>query len=115
MRLRKGEIDPAWPFIWFGSKVGLIRIRLQEIRALLKRAPNSYKQAYLESAEMIAIADSTSDGQYYATMINPSLQSLAPPGAVHRGGTNVLYCDGHVQWRGHRKFRSFAAGCTGIH
>jgi len=27
------------------------------VRALLKRAPNSYKQAYLESAEMIAIAD----------------------------------------------------------
>jgi stearoyl-CoA desaturase (delta-9 desaturase) len=32
MRLRKGEIDPAWPFIWLGSKVGLIRIRLQETK-----------------------------------------------------------------------------------
>lgn len=32
MRLRKGEIDPAWPFIWMGSKVGLIRIRLSETK-----------------------------------------------------------------------------------
>ena len=27
------------------------------VRALLKRAPNSYKQAWLESAEMIGVAD----------------------------------------------------------
>jgi len=32
MRLRKGEFDPAWPFIWTGSKIGLIRIRLQETK-----------------------------------------------------------------------------------
>jgi stearoyl-CoA desaturase (delta-9 desaturase) len=37
MRLRKGEIDPAWPFIWLGSKVGLIRIRLQETKFVGRR------------------------------------------------------------------------------
>lgn len=32
MALRRGEIDPAWPFIWLGTKLGLIRLRLQPVR-----------------------------------------------------------------------------------
>jgi hypothetical protein len=33
MALRRGEIDPAWPVIWLGAKLGLIRLRLQPVRA----------------------------------------------------------------------------------
>lgn len=32
MRLSKGEIDPAWPLIWLGSKIGLLKIRLSETK-----------------------------------------------------------------------------------
>ena len=37
MRLRKGEIDPAWPLIWLGSKVGLVKIRLSETKLTTPR------------------------------------------------------------------------------
>lgn len=49
-------------------------------------------------AEMIAIGDSNGDGQFDA-FIQPELSSGGAPGIVHRGGLNVLYCDGHVVWR----------------
>lgn len=47
-------------------------------------------------SEMIAVADTTADGQGdYA--IDP-WNDFQYPGKVHRGGANVLFCDGHVQW-----------------
>jgi prepilin-type processing-associated H-X9-DG protein/prepilin-type N-terminal cleavage/methylation domain-containing protein len=58
-----------------------------EVRAHLVRKP----------AAMVAIADSQGDGVYdLALAWNP--QSFGPPGTIHRGGANVLFCDGHVQW-----------------
>lgn len=47
---------------------------------------------------MIAVADSTADA-WTDHWISPVPTAAGePPGAVHRGGANVLFCDGHVQW-----------------
>ena len=51
-------------------------------------------------AEMIAIADNTPDGSYDFN-IDPRNYKEAP-GKIHRGGANVLWCDGHVTWK-HQK------------
>lgn len=67
--------------------------RKRELRASRVKVP----------ADMIAIADSTVDG-IWDTAIQPRDKGfdLPPPvpGAVHRGGANVLFCDGHVSWKG---------------
>ncbi|HZN67642.1 MAG TPA: DUF1559 domain-containing protein [Tepidisphaeraceae bacterium] len=47
-------------------------------------------------AAMIAIADTVADGQW-DFMISPWYEGMYP-GRVHRGGANVLFCDGHVTW-----------------
>lgn len=47
-------------------------------------------------AEMIAIADSTTDTSWDFN-IDPT-EAAQYPGNIHRGGANVLFCDGHVQW-----------------
>jgi prepilin-type processing-associated H-X9-DG protein/prepilin-type N-terminal cleavage/methylation domain-containing protein len=53
-------------------------------------------------SEMIAVADSTVDGIWdFAIDGSDGLLGEPPygwPGAVHRGGANVLFCDGHVTW-----------------
>lgn len=46
-------------------------------------------------AEMIAIADSDGNAVMDYAMV-PRLSSMIPPGRVHAGGANVLFCDGHV-------------------
>jgi len=48
-------------------------------------------------AEMIAIADSTPDGNWDFA-IDPRNPAEAPP-PIHKGGANVLWCDGHVTWK----------------
>jgi prepilin-type N-terminal cleavage/methylation domain-containing protein/prepilin-type processing-associated H-X9-DG protein len=52
--------------------------------------------------EMIAVADSTVDGLFDSSIIPRKIIGQLPgsqaPGVVHRGGDNVLFCDGHVQW-----------------
>jgi prepilin-type N-terminal cleavage/methylation domain-containing protein/prepilin-type processing-associated H-X9-DG protein len=48
------------------------------------------------ASDMIAVADATADGTW-DTAISPYAYSWVP-GRVHRGGANVLFCDGHVQW-----------------
>jgi prepilin-type processing-associated H-X9-DG protein len=50
--------------------------------------------------DMVAITDSDgTDGTGYDDLIvNPSVGANGPPGTIHFGGTNVLFCDGHVQW-----------------
>jgi len=53
-----------------------------------------------KSAEMIMIADATPDGQWDFN-IDPRNPSEAP-GALHKGGSNILWCDGHVSWK-HQK------------
>lgn len=53
-------------------------------------------------AQMIAIGDSTADAwsDYFISPI-PTAQG-SPPGSVHRGGANLLFCDGHVEWYSQR-------------
>jgi prepilin-type processing-associated H-X9-DG protein len=59
-----------------------------EIRASRVRVP----------AQMIAITDSTADGNSdFAIAPRPGYPHLHP-GKIHDGGANVLYCDGHVEW-----------------
>ncbi len=54
-----------------------------------------------KSAEMIEIADRNSD---FPTAVNAYRYNLDPnnpleaPQPVHRGGCNILWCDGHVSW-----------------
>ena len=61
------------------------------------------------AAEMIAVADGTGEREasletWFDLELRPWPQpppggpQLALPGAVHRRGANVLFCDGHVQW-----------------
>jgi prepilin-type processing-associated H-X9-DG protein/prepilin-type N-terminal cleavage/methylation domain-containing protein len=55
-------------------------------------------------SEMIAIADSTGDGVWdfsiIASITDVGNAARKPRwiGVLHRGGGNVLFCDGHVQW-----------------
>ncbi len=47
-------------------------------------------------AEMIAIGESTTDGRWDFNM-DPT-QWWEYPGKVNNGGSNILFCDGHVEW-----------------
>ena len=59
----------------------------RELRANRVKAP----------AEMIAVADSTGGAPIaFAILPWPDVQN-AWPGKIHNGGSNVLFCDGHVQ------------------
>jgi len=51
-------------------------------------------------SSLILVADTTADGweDFWITkqiVSGPAMQSVA---TIHRGGANVLFCDGHVQW-----------------
>ncbi|MCY2951317.1 MAG: prepilin-type N-terminal cleavage/methylation domain-containing protein [Planctomycetota bacterium] len=61
-----------------------------EVRVSRVRAP----------AEMIAVADASGSAAF-DFILSPTAddaQYRRSPGNVHRGGANVLFCDGHVQW-----------------
>jgi prepilin-type N-terminal cleavage/methylation domain-containing protein/prepilin-type processing-associated H-X9-DG protein len=53
-------------------------------------------------SEMVAIADSNSDGAFdFEIRAFPKdwgANPWAAVGRLHNGGANVLFCDGHVQW-----------------
>jgi prepilin-type processing-associated H-X9-DG protein len=49
-------------------------------------------------SQMIAIADSTADGQSDYGIGTWYGYPQEWPGKVHSGVANVLFCDGHVQW-----------------
>jgi prepilin-type processing-associated H-X9-DG protein/prepilin-type N-terminal cleavage/methylation domain-containing protein len=56
-------------------------------------------------SEMIAIADSFAGGYWDAVITpydrfygHPNVMPIGLPGKLHRGGANVLFCDGHVKW-----------------
>jgi len=50
-----------------------------------------------KAAEMIMIADNTPDGLWDFN-IDPR-EPREAPGKIHKGGANVLWCDGHVTWQ----------------
>jgi prepilin-type N-terminal cleavage/methylation domain-containing protein/prepilin-type processing-associated H-X9-DG protein len=62
----------------------------RELKATLVKRP----------AEMIAIADNVPDG-IWDFAIDPRNVNEAPS-PIHKGGSNVLWCDGHVTWQ-HQK------------
>jgi prepilin-type N-terminal cleavage/methylation domain-containing protein/prepilin-type processing-associated H-X9-DG protein len=75
------------PPLGLGFDVSSSPLAQHEVRVSRVRVPS----------RMIAIADSQADGQVDMILI-ALLTSWGPPGAAHRGGANVLFCDGHVDW-----------------
>jgi len=83
---------------WFASPNITTSPHTHELRASRLKQP----------ADMIAIADATADGfeDFVIRSERDSSNSIAEywrswPGkihGVHQGGSNVLFCDGHVQW-----------------
>lgn len=69
------------------------------------RDPDPKKQCYelkanrvKKASEMIAIADNTTDGSWDYNIDPRPSDAGEFPGKIHRGGSNVLFCDGHVDW-----------------
>jgi prepilin-type processing-associated H-X9-DG protein/prepilin-type N-terminal cleavage/methylation domain-containing protein len=56
-------------------------------------------------AQTIAIADSNADELTFFAISPIPGAAGEPPGAIHRGGANVLFCDGHVQWYAQTELR----------
>ena len=56
----------------------------------------------LKPADMIVIGDSHingfADAELSFHMILPERGVMRRPGDIHRGGANILFCDGHVEW-----------------
>ena len=48
--------------------------------------------------DMVALTDSNADGWVDYITSAWSTHPLARPGTAHNRGTNVLFCDGHVDW-----------------
>ena len=74
-----GDIGPPYTGSW-GTELKAARVR--------------------KPAEMIMIADNQPDGDYDFN-IDPT-DPKESPGPLHKGGSNVLWCDGHVTWK-HQK------------
>jgi prepilin-type processing-associated H-X9-DG protein/prepilin-type N-terminal cleavage/methylation domain-containing protein len=62
----------------------------REVRATRVKVPS----------EMIAVGDTTADGvwDFALLCLTTPPYTKTQPGTVHRGGANILFCDGHVQW-----------------
>jgi prepilin-type processing-associated H-X9-DG protein len=57
----------------------------------------------LKPADMIAIGDSDGNGfgDPNISFMRPRLSADPdfPPGDIHKGGANIVFCDGHVEWQ----------------
>ena len=67
-------------------------------------------------AEMIAIADRKGGDQWTTPVVGPGDPGVRfdnDPGDQHRGGANVLFCDGHLEYRAQARWKekSEAARC----
>lgn len=73
-----------------------------DIRPGIPRPPPRKREVpvsrVVRPAEMIAILDTTADGLGDFGMAGAPTLPCVFPAVVHNGGTNVLFCDGHVQW-----------------
>lgn len=64
----------------------------------------------LRPADMIAFGDSDGDGfwdgdiSFHRVAMVGGPQPLAPPGTRHKGGANIVFCDGHVEWARQQKW-----------
>jgi prepilin-type processing-associated H-X9-DG protein/prepilin-type N-terminal cleavage/methylation domain-containing protein len=65
-----------------------------------------------KAAEMIFIADNNPDG-IWDFNIDPNDPKEAP-GTIHKGGANVLWCDGHVTWHAQKELVLFDPKNTNI-
>jgi prepilin-type processing-associated H-X9-DG protein len=62
-------------------------------------SPPELKASRVRRADdMIAVTDSTADAHFDAIVAPHAGAPYMLPGRVHDGGTNVLFCDGHVTW-----------------
>lgn len=58
----------------------------------------------LKPADMIAVGDSDGDGffdgdiAFHRFALPGGPQAVWPPGTRHKGGANIVFCDGHVEW-----------------
>jgi prepilin-type processing-associated H-X9-DG protein len=53
-----------------------------------------------KGAEMILITDIQAESNQYCFNVDPVRYGQNEwPAKIHRGGSNVLYCDGHVNWK----------------
>jgi prepilin-type processing-associated H-X9-DG protein len=51
-----------------------------------------------KGSEMILITDIKADSNNYCFNVDPK-DKKEQPSTIHRGGSNVVYCDGHVEWK----------------
>jgi len=77
---------PADQQVGLGGDVVPGHATLTEVRASRARKP----------AEMIAIADNTSNGRWDYNIDPQDSQEYV--GKIHNGGANILFLDGHVTW-----------------
>ena len=64
---------------------------------------------------MIAIGDSIPDGSW-DFLVDVEHTSIPNnwPGTVHRGGANILFCDGHVTWYLQRELTDFSGSSSSV-
>jgi prepilin-type processing-associated H-X9-DG protein len=80
---------------WKGSKLSNVWIISSELKA---------SQVH-HASEVIIIGDNNAaitGGDGYNMNLDPINPNEAP-GAIHRGGANLLYCDGHVAWKSQKQ------------
>jgi prepilin-type processing-associated H-X9-DG protein/prepilin-type N-terminal cleavage/methylation domain-containing protein len=64
----------------------------------------------LKPADMIAIGDSDGNGVldgdigFHRLPSASGPQPIFPPGSRHKGGANIVFCDGHVEWANQSKW-----------
>lgn len=100
-------IRSLWPFFSYGYNLQGVRLKTEQpnrgLGSLVYRDADMHYARELRAvrvkspSEMIAIADSVADGD--SDWLIFCVGKLYLPGRIHGGGSNVLFCDGHVTWQ----------------